>query len=129
MVLLFTSKESSILTDTMAEYDIHKFINEIDLNLSDRLTLQLIINIAGGGSDPTVEVQIEGNTDSRVELVVPGANVGTFVPYLGAIFNLNLGSNNFSLAQDNYIKLGAGTWTYNGTCNIIKGSAATLEIC
>ena len=95
--LLFTSKESLILTDTMTPFSILKSINDIDLNDSDRLTVQLVVNIAGGGSDPTVEVEIEGDSDSRVELVVPNANVGTFVPYVRAIFNLDLGPHNFSV--------------------------------
>ncbi len=55
-----------------------------------------MVNLDGGGANPTVEIKIEGDTDSRVELVVPGANVGTFVPYLGAINGLNLGVFNFT---------------------------------
>ena len=96
MNLLFTSEESSILTTTLSAINIHMTVNEHALNLSDRLTIQLIANIAGAGGNPTVEVQIEGVTASRVELVVPGANVGTFVPYSGAIRNLDLGDWNFS---------------------------------
>ncbi len=96
MNLLFSSEESTILTTAFTDYDIHIATDEIDLNLSDRLTLQLVVNLAGAGGNPTVEIKIEGSTDSRVELVVPGANVGTFVPYLGAIRNLDLGLFNFT---------------------------------
>ena len=96
MNLLFTSEESSILTTTLSAINIHMTVDETDLNLSDRLTVQLVANIAGAGGNPTVEVQIEGVTASRVELVVPGANVGTFVPYSGAIRNLDLGAHNFT---------------------------------
>ncbi len=97
MNLLFTSEASSILTTTMSAINIHLSVDETDLNLTDRLTLQLIANIAGAGGNPTVEVRIEGDTASRIELVVPGANVGTFVPYEGSIRNLDLGSHNFSV--------------------------------
>ncbi len=96
MNLLFTSEESTILTTAMTALDIHIATDEIDLNLSDRLTLQLVVNLAGSGGNPTVEIKIEGSTDSRVELVVPGANVGTFIPYTGAINNLDLGFQNFT---------------------------------
>ena len=83
-MLIFDIMRSLSLTSWSA-IDIHMAVDETSLNLSDRLTLQLIANIAGGGGNPTVEVQIEGDTASRIELVVPGANVGTFVPYTGAI--------------------------------------------
>ena len=96
MNLLFTSEESSILTTTLSGIDIHMIVDEAPLNLTDRLTIQLIANIAGAGGDPTVEVQIEGDSASRVELVVPGANVGTFLPYTGAINNLNTGVYNIT---------------------------------
>ncbi|KKK58027.1 hypothetical protein LCGC14_3048560, partial [marine sediment metagenome] len=95
--------------------DMHMAVSETDLNLSDRLTVQLVANIAGGGGDPIVEVQIEGETAARVELVVPGANVGTFVPYSGAIRNLDLGANNFSVdssvffVNSNTDRVGIGT--------------------
>ncbi|KKK86657.1 hypothetical protein LCGC14_2761050 [marine sediment metagenome] len=70
MNLLFTSEASSILTTTMSAINIHLAVDETDLNLTDRLTLQLIANIEGSGGNPTVEVKIEGDTASRVELVV-----------------------------------------------------------
>ena len=98
MNILFSSEESTILTTAFTDYDAHIATDERDLNLSDRLTLQLIVNLAGSGANPTVELKIEGDTDSRVELVIPGANVGTFVPYLGAIRNLDLGSYNLTAA-------------------------------
>ncbi len=115
MNLLFTSEESSVLTTTLSAVDIHMAVDETDLNLSDRLTIQLIANIAGSGGNPTVEVQVEGITASRVELVVPGANVGTFVPYLGAIRNLDIGAHNFSVdtsvffVDSNNNRVGIGT--------------------
>ncbi len=59
MNLLFTSEESTILTTAMTALDIHIATDEIDLNLSDRLTLQLVVNLVGSGGDPTVEIKIE----------------------------------------------------------------------
>ena len=132
MVLLFTSEESSILTTTLTGIDIHMTVVESALNLSDRLTIQLIANIAGGGANPTVEVQIEGASASRVELVVPGANVGTFVPYLGAINNLNLGAHNFSVdasvlfVDSNKDYVGIGTSSPDSVFHIKADIAGTV---
>ena len=59
---------------------------------------------------------------SSLSYVLEVAGNGTFTGNLTIADDLNMD-------QDDFINLGAGQIVYNGTCIIIKGSSATLEIC
>ena len=97
-VLVVTSEKSNILTTDFLLGDIHVFGDEIALGTGDRLTLQLIVGITGAGGNPTVEVQIENGIESRIEIPSPSPTKELFIPYTGAVKNINTGNNNITAA-------------------------------
>jgi len=90
-VLLVTTEESTILTSSFVQENIHIFGSEVALDLTDRLLLRIIVRLSGGGANPTVELQIENGVESRLEVPSPSPTKELFIPYIGAVKNVNLG--------------------------------------
>ena len=131
-VLVVTSEESKILTTDFSQEEIHVFGNEMALGSNDRLLLQIIIGLSGGGSNPTVEIEIENGVESRIEIPSPSPTRELFIPYIGAVKNVDLGANNFTIdgsvfhVDINNNKVGVGTIT--PTVSLEVGDATEEEI-
>lgn len=94
--LIATSESSDVLTGSSVSYNIHCTHVETLLETTDRLRVLLLADESGAGTDAEIEIYIEGNSGSRIEVPGPVASTANFVPYTGAIKGLNLGSHNFT---------------------------------
>jgi hypothetical protein len=88
-------------------FDIYTFFNEIDLNSNDRIRVDGIAYVSGGGSAPSVRFYLQGDSHARLEIPIGAVSVNNFVPYLGATTNVDLGSNDLFTMGD----IGIGTST------------------
>ena len=109
--LLSTSEESDILTTSFIQENIHVFRNETALALTDRLLLRIIVRLRGGGGNPTVELQIENGIESRIEIPSPSPTRELFIPYIGAVKNIDIGA--FNITNIGYLQ--AVTLNITGT--------------
>jgi len=94
--LIATSGESNVFTGDEAVINVWCSHEEILLNSTDRFLIQMYGEVSGAGTDPQIELYIEGHTASRFSLPGPVASTANFVPYTGAIKNLDLGSYNIT---------------------------------
>jgi hypothetical protein len=65
--LMGTSEETASLAGAETSYDLAVGISDTDFAATDRLVLKIYGNQGGSGTDPTVAVYFEGDTDSRIE--------------------------------------------------------------
>lgn len=77
--LLATSEESGVLTNVEQDFDIETAITGQDIDATDRLLVKVYATVTGSGSAPTVELEIEGDTNARMEFPVPGGTGSTGV--------------------------------------------------
>lgn len=103
--LLSTSEYTDILTAARTDYRIWALLDEINLNTSDRIKVKGYAFVSGGGSAPSVEAYIQGASNTRLVIPVGAISVEKFVPYTGAVADLNMGTYDIS-AYD-------GTFTNN----------------
>lgn len=108
---LFTTQNSEfvVTTSTLApqELDIEVSTGDITLALTDRLAMVVYANSSGTGTDPSGGLWYQGATLSRLQLPSQVVSANNFVPYDGAVKDLNMGENtiksknrmNFSLGQ------------------------------
>jgi hypothetical protein len=87
-----TSEYSDILTATNVTYRIWALADEIELNTSDRIKIIGYVFVSGGGSAPTVQAQIQGPSFTRLVLPVGAVSIEKFVPYTGAVNEVEIGS-------------------------------------
>lgn len=93
---------SAILTNISTELFIAESLDRYDLaGTTSRIAVKLYAVITGGGSAPTITLDMGDGTDSRLNLPAPIVDVTNYVPYSGAISNLDLGSNNLSASSAN----------------------------
>ncbi len=84
---------STVITGSNVEYFIAESIPEYTLSgLTSRIITKVYAVIAGGGSAPTVVLYMGDGSDSRTNLPGPSTSVTNFVPYTGAITDLDMGS-------------------------------------
>lgn len=95
-VLLGTSDYSTPLTTTRSDYTMWVLIPETMLNLTDRIRVKGYVYVSGSGVAPTVTAYIQGQSKTRLVLPVGAVSVEKFVPYDGAIKDVDLGMNNLS---------------------------------
>lgn len=72
--LVATTEESNQMTNTEASYEIHAVVPFTVMATTDRLVVKVYANQEGTGSNPTVELFVEGTTNTRIEL--PSADTG-----------------------------------------------------
>ncbi len=121
-VLIGTSEDSNTLTDSFVGSVIHLELDDTLIELTDRLILQAYVDISGSGSTPTVELQIEGDSGTRIEINVPGVNIATFVPYSGAVNSVDLGKYNITTSDTMHSQ------SFNATKNITSMNLNTYGI-
>lgn len=110
---------STDLTNTNAEYFIAEAVVQYNLaTSSSRIITKLYAVISGGGSAPDITIYMGDGSDSRTNIPGPIADVTTFVPYTGAITNLDMGSFNITTTGT----INAGTFTGNN----LTGTAASV---
>jgi len=95
--LISTSAYSDTISDTRSHYDIDSSIQETDINVTDRIKVKGYAYVSGGGSAPSVEAYIQGSSNTRLTLPVGAVSVEKFIPYTGAIKDVNLGDNDFTV--------------------------------
>jgi hypothetical protein len=113
--LLITSEHSDLLGTDFAEFDIEIFSSEYEISTSDRLLIKLYAELSGVGSSPTIELEIDGTTSSRLELPSFGGDGGT------ASINI----------QDEGVAQGSATtldFVGSGVTASVVGNVATITI-
>jgi len=95
-VLLSTSAYSNYLNGVRTNLDIFTYFTGTELNTTDRLRVKGYAYVSGGGSAPDIEAYIQGASNTRIEIPIGSVSVESFVPYTGALYNLNLGSQNMT---------------------------------
>ncbi len=63
---------------------------------TDRIVSRFRAVVSGGGSAPTVVLSMEDNTSARTEIPASSVDVTNFVPYTGALFDVDLNSKNLT---------------------------------
>jgi len=96
-VLLSTSGYSDYVPTSRTSLDIYTYFEGTNLNLTDRLKVKGYAYVSGGGSAPDVDAYIQGASNTRIEIPIGSVSVENFVPYTGAIKNVDLGSYNLTL--------------------------------
>jgi hypothetical protein len=66
------------------------------METTNRIMVRGYVFVSGGGSAPSVEAYIQGASHTRLEIPVGATSVEKFIPYEGAIKNVNLGSKNLT---------------------------------
>lgn len=129
-ILLSISHLVEVTTTSESEYEAHSPLsNEIVLNLSDRIVVKLYANLSGSGGNPTLTIYIQGDTLSRADFSSLGVNFATkgdlesYVPYTGAIKNLDLGSQNLTTTGNGFFN-----WLGSLTNKITKIFTQDIEI-
>ncbi len=95
-VLISTSSYSNYLTSDRGVYNIYTYMSDTTLNATDRIKVKGYAYVSGGGSAPSVEAYIQGNSNTRIELPAPILATENFVPYTNPAKNLNFSTFNIS---------------------------------
>jgi hypothetical protein len=93
-VVIATSSMSGILTDSIAEEEIHlNLADDYTLASTSRVVGKIYAEVSGVGGDPDVTLYYEGNYDSHWEIPTNlEILTNQFVPYTGANANVDLGA-------------------------------------
>lgn len=94
--LISTSEYSDILTNVRVDYRMWALSDETSFNYSDRIKVKGYAFVSGIGSAPTVEVYIQGASNTRLTIPVGGISIERFVPYTGAVRDLVMGAYDIS---------------------------------
>lgn len=128
--LLGTSSFSDTLTNTSTEKTTDLAISATTGNTTDRIVVKVYANVTGPGTAPDINLYIEDATLSRVSLPSIAVNSNNFVPYSGAINNLNLGT--YSINAGTILSGGTNISTLfaqpltNGNGTTVNGTAIDL---
>ena len=91
--LISTTANSVALTNTQNSLLFQSALaNGIILDATDRLVIKIYAFHNGSGSLPNITLDIENNTASRLELPSTAVDATNFVPYTGAVKNVELGT-------------------------------------
>jgi hypothetical protein len=108
---------SSVLTVGVSEVFIGGSVARYNLaSDTSRLATKVYAVVSGGGSAPTIDISVGNGTDSRTNFPAPIIDATNYVPYTGAVSDVNLGSKALSttgIVTTGPLKLPAGTATAN----------------
>ena len=115
--LLTTTGNSGLLSGIDAEYSCDFTVTGTTLNYGDRLLTKVVSLVSGAGTPPAIQLNVEDYTASRLE--VPSANVDStnFVPYSGAMSDLNIGNHQLISSSVNSGNI-TGTTFYSGATSL-----------
>lgn len=74
--LIVTSEHSEAVTGAETEFDIDVAAAEIDIDPTDRVVIKLYAHVHAGGSAPTIDIHIEGDTSARIEYPISASSGG-----------------------------------------------------
>ena len=100
--LLATTENSGLITG-LDSFDIHASIASTSMLVTDQLVLKFYSNVGGAGTNPDVNFIIDGYSNSNLSLpnVIDFNYLSSnFVPYTGALKNVNLNSKSISSIDD-----------------------------
>jgi len=89
--LLGTSNITPTLGVVQSSYSTDLYLNDITLNITDRVVVKVYANVSGTGTAPNINLYTADNTLSRIEVPTPAVNISNYVPYTGATTDVNLG--------------------------------------
>jgi hypothetical protein len=108
---------STNMTGSNAEYFIADSILEYTLaSNTSRIITKIYAVITGGGSDPTLAIYLGDGSDTRLNLPSSAITASFFVPYTGAVKNLDLGTN--TITASNFSGSSSGTNTGDQTITL-----------
>jgi len=115
--LLATSEYTSGLTTTRTDYSIWILLNETMIDTTNRIRVKGYAYVTGTGVSPDIDAYIQGASKTRLVMPVGAVSVENFVPYSGAVNNLNFNNRNAT----NINLLSAVTINQNGN-NVVDDS-------
>ena len=122
-VLIGTSGYSIPLTTTRSNYNVWVVANTTRLNLSDRIMVRGFSYVSGDGSSPSVEAYVQGASNTRLEIPVGAVSVEKYIPYTGALKDVDLGNHNLTVFGTNIL---ANLSTLN-TSSMMKGDSIVIS--
>ena len=128
--LLATTDNSQILTSSFASTTISAAIPDTVLLATDRIVTKIRADVTSIVVNPTIVLAIEGGSNARIAIPTEGADVSNFVPYTGAVKNLDLGTFNASSTQltvsgNTYLTSITSALTLTGADGLIAEYAGT----
>lgn len=99
--LVGTSDISSPLASTVSLQELFILLNTpVTLDITDRLVVKWFANVGITGTDITVNLSVGDVNNSHLAFSLSGASVSElYVPYFGAIKNIDIGANNFTVGD------------------------------
>lgn len=91
---LGTSETIELPINTSIPLGLHCTIDDTTLETTDRIGVH-VYAVKGGTGTLTINLEIEGLTTASLNLPSPAVSAANFVPYTGALNDINLGSKNF----------------------------------
>jgi len=107
-VLLGESGKTDNFDAVRTNFDIWKYFNGTDMETTDRIMVRGYAFVSGGGSAPSIEAYIQGASHTRLEIPIGAVSVEKFIPYTGAINNVDLGTKN--ITASNFFGTLYGLW-------------------
>lgn len=98
--IILTTENGPTLTGATGDYDLLGSLSSpySMASTTDRIGVNIIASVSGALLAPTVQIYYGGaSADSRLELPASTADVTNFIPYVGAVKNVNLGSNGLTV--------------------------------
>ncbi len=123
--LLATTAYSIPITTIDVAYIFQGVIpSSIVLLATDRLVVKILDNQTAGGGGTTITLSVEGVTAARGEFPSSTVDATNFVPYTGAVSNIDLGSKNLT-TSGNITANNLLTTTLN-SANILVGNGSNI---
>jgi hypothetical protein len=98
IVKIATLGPSVDITGVSSEYLMSTQLSEphVFASLGSRLATKVFANVTGGGSAPTIVLYMSPSEDSRTNVPAPIVDATNFVPYTGAVVDIDLGTKDLT---------------------------------